>query len=73
MYTNMTEDLARGACEQFLNNTQNDLHEENCVGSSSILKALDICLQNNFFKFNGKTYQQKHGVGTGIKWGNLRI
>ena len=37
------------------------------MSATSIMEALDICLKNNVFKFNDKVYQQKSGVGTGIK------
>ena len=37
------------------------------VKSQSILEALDLCLKNNIFAFNGKNYQQIGGVGTGVK------
>ena len=69
MYNNMTEELARGACSKFLHSFQvSGSNEENSVSVSSILKALDICLKNNFFKFNEKIYHQKEGVGTGVKF-----
>ena len=38
------------------------------VTTGSILKALDLCVRNNYFKFNGQVYQQTGGVGTGIKY-----
>ena len=31
------------------------------------VSAFDLCLRNNFFKFNEKLYQQRGEVGTGIK------
>ena len=37
------------------------------VRTESILKALDLCLDNNLFSFNEKFYQQVGGVGTGVK------
>ena len=37
------------------------------VSTNSILAALDLCLNKNFFKFNEKIYKQIRGVGTGIK------
>ena len=35
--------------------------------SPRFLKALDLCIRNNYFEFNGKIYKQTGGVGTGIK------
>ena len=31
------------------------------------MAALEICIENNFFKFDSNNYQQSGGVGTGIK------
>jgi hypothetical protein len=41
--------------------------DEDEVSPRSLLKALKICIQNNYFSFNDKIYHQKGGVGTGIK------
>ena len=59
----MSEELGRGSCKTFLEN----MNSETKVSASSILKALDLCIKNNFFQFNGKIYQQTGGVGTGVK------
>jgi hypothetical protein len=67
MYNNMTENLGRGACLEYVNGRNVDPDEEENVSADSIMKALDLCLRNNFFKFNEKLYQQRGGVGTGIK------
>ena len=67
MYNNMTEDLARGACKNYLEGGRSGNPENLKVKTESILAALDLCLKNNFFKFNDKIYQQIGGVGTGIK------
>lgn len=51
MYNNITEDLGRGACKKYLEtrNSQGGLNvsnlDENSVSTSSILKALDICMK----------------------------
>ena len=69
MYTNMTEDLGTGASKRFLDK-KNQLvaeNDEKLVTAGSILKALNLCIKNNYFQFNGKTYKQKGGVGTGVK------
>ena len=31
------------------------------------MKALDLCIKNNYFEFHGKVYKQVGGVGTGVK------
>ena len=73
MYNNMTQDLGRVACKEYLEGgrrvgDQETGDQENMnVTSESILKALDLCLSSNFFSFNDKVYQQEGGVGTGIK------
>ena len=73
MYNNITEDLGYAAVKKFLvkrDEQSADVDQnldEKLVPGSSIMEALDICLKNNFFQFNGKVYHQKNGVGTGIK------
>ena len=37
------------------------------VSTVSLLAGLDLCINNNYFQFNKKVYQQTGGVGTGIK------
>ena len=37
------------------------------VTTNSILQALDLCMKNNFFEFNGRIFKQTKGVGTGLK------
>ena len=66
MYNNMSEDLGTEACREYLE-SRNFQGDGNHVSSNSILTALNLCLKNNFFSFNGKVYKQIHGVGTGIK------
>ena len=67
MYNNMTDELAGGACKEFLEGGRGGDQENLKVKTESILKALDLCLKSNYFEFNGKMYQQTGGVGTGIK------
>ena len=67
MYNNMTDELAGGATKDFLEGGRCGTPEILKVETDSILTALDLCLKNNFFKFNDKIYQQTGGVGTGIK------
>ena len=67
MYNNMTDELAMGASKEFLEGGRVADPEMLKVKTKSILDALDLCLRNNFFKFNDKIYQQIGGVGTGIK------
>ena len=68
----MTEDLALGGTKTYLEKRQQvgggalDLDEDK-VTPDSILEGLDICLKNNFFKFNEKSYKQISGIGTGLK------
>ena len=70
MYNNMTEELAGNASKDYLQNGRGaNVSEENlAVQTSSILEALEICLNNCVFTFNDKLYQQTGGVGTGIKF-----
>ena len=35
--------------------------------TNSVLAALELCLENNYFQFDSKIYKQKRGVVTGIK------
>ena len=37
------------------------------ASTTSILSALELCIRDDFFKFNSKVYKQTGGVGTGIK------
>ena len=69
MYTNMNLDLGRSACKEFLDSRLTGTGDPDTlkVNTKSILEALDLCVSNNFFHFNSKIYQQKGGVGTGIK------
>ena len=72
MYTNMSLDLGKSACKDYLDsrftNTDVQLEPDALkVTTKSILEALDLCVKNNFFLFNSKIYKQKDGVGTGIK------
>jgi hypothetical protein len=72
MYNNITEDLGLGAVKKYLDcrQYQGDKNYANTdpeVSTNSFTEGLKLCLGNNFFKFNGKIYKQKGGVGTGIK------
>ena len=67
MYNFMSEELAVGACKEFLQGRRAGDPENMKIKTESILKALDLCLKSNFFEFNDKIYQQTGGVGTGIK------
>ena len=64
MYNNMTEEVGTEACKTYLQSRSVD--EKESMSTNSILKALELCIRNNFFEFNGKIYHQKGGVGTGI-------
>ena len=68
MYNNVSEDLATGACNLFL---ESDIFQKdggnNSVSPNSILLALDLCLKSKLFNFNGKAYKQIGGVGTGVQ------
>ena len=67
MYNNMTKDLARVATSEYLVEGRLADTESMKVNTQSILEALDLCLENNIFSFNGNKYRQKGGVGTGNK------
>jgi len=56
----MPKQLGRVACEQYLNS-----REEKSISTKSIMSLLDLCLDNNYFEFNDKTYIQKEGVPIG--------
>ena len=67
----LSEELGISASKEFLDSryTQGGrgAEDELKVTTGSILKALELCIRNNFFKFNEQVYQQTGGVGTGIK------
>ena len=68
MYNNINEELGRGSCKEYLESRNlGGGSEEELVTTKSILEALDLCIKNNFFQFNGKIYKQEGGVGTGVK------
>ena len=71
MYNNMTEELGMGACKDYLENRVSNggggSDDKEKVTVSSVLEALELCMKNNYFQFNGKIYHQTKGVGTGIK------
>ena len=68
MYNNMTEAVGFKACKNYLEGRDSQGEEnEQFVSTESILEALRICVQNNFFQFNEKIFHQKEGVGTGMK------
>ena len=67
MYNNMTEEVGVAACKRYLETRISSGMDDDEVSPRSLLKALQICIQNNFFEFNEKIYHQKGGVGTGIK------
>ena len=54
-------------CSQYLHGGIAGDQEASNVKPESILKALDLCLENNVFSFSDKKYKQVGGVGTGIK------
>ena len=54
-------------CKKYLETRTSSGMDEDEVSPRSLLKALKICIQNNYFSFNDKIYHQKGGVGTGIK------
>ena len=63
MYNNITEEVGYPACKNFLEeNDSQGVEREDSVSSESALKALRICIQNNFFQFNEEIYHQKEGV-----------
>ena len=72
MYNNMDLDLGTKACKEFLDSryTNNNLsfsEDELEVSTQALLDALELCVNNNFFKFNSQVYKRAGGVGTGIK------
>ena len=68
MYNNITEELGKSSCQNYLQSrTGQSANEEADVSTTSLMEGLDLCLKNNYFSFNGKIYRQLGGVGTGIK------
>ena len=69
MYNNMSEELGTEATKEFLSKRINQGGQggDSFVSTESILKALELCLKSNNFKFNNKIYKQISGVGTGVK------
>ena len=72
MYNNITDELGMGAARTYLDarisqSGENYLTQDPKVSTNSLMTGLEICLKNNYFKFNEKIYKQKGGVGTGIK------
>ena len=72
MYSNMSLDLGKSASKEYLdsrytNNSCVDDQDSLKVTTKSILDALELCVKNNYFKFNSQVYKQAGGVGTGIK------
>ena len=68
LYNNMSKGLGTGACKEYLESriSQED-GNESFVSSTSLLSALDLCLESNIFTFDEKIYRQVNGVGTGVK------
>ena len=60
LYPSMPKHLGRVACEKYLNS-----REDKTISTKSILSLLDLCLDNNYFEFNDRTYIQKEGVPIG--------
>ena len=69
MYNNITEDLGKSACRQYLDSRAVvGTQTESCkVKTPTLMEGLDLCIKNNFFTYNGKIYRQIGGVGTGVK------
>ena len=68
MYLSITEDIGVEACKDYLNSRDfSNLDEELKVKTENILEALNLCIKNNYFKFNNNTYRVKEGVGIGQK------
>ena len=49
MYNFMSEELAVGACKEFLQGRRARDPDNMKIKTESILKALDLCLKSNFF------------------------
>ena len=66
IYSNMTENLGTGSCRAFLERRQQQggQGDEHLVSANSILKAIELCIKNNYFEFEGKIYKQIGGVRT---------
>ena len=71
LYPSMPKTLARPACHKYLN-SRPELEDSSLIGgkqkpvsTTSVMKCLDICLDNNYFEFNDKIYHQHGGVAIG--------
>ena len=60
MYNNMTEEVGTEACKAYLQSRS--LDEKESMSTNSILKALELCIRNNFFEFNGKFTTRRVGL-----------
>ena len=51
IYSNMTENLGTGSCRAFLERRQQQggQGDEHLVSANSILKAIELCIKNNYF------------------------
>ena len=73
MYNNITLDLGMGAAKGYLDTRPAhtyggaDENSDPFVTTETLMEGLDLCIQNNYFEYNKKTYKQVGGVGTGIK------
>ena len=68
MYNNITDELGMGAARTYLDarisqSGENYLTQDPKVSTNSLMTGLEICLKNNYFKFNEKIYKQKGGDG----------
>ena len=62
MYGLMPLALSKRGCKKYL-----DSRAEKVPPTRKVLKALDLCQQNNVFDFDGQLYRQVEGHGTGQK------
>ena len=73
MYNNITRDMGIQAAQKFWESrTANPSCDwgknlDPDISTDSLLEGLSLCLDSNYFEYEGKIYKQIGGVGTGVK------
>ena len=62
MFPNIPKEFGMQECKKHLDARENPIFSTECI-----LKAIEICLQNNIGDFNDTTYRQKKGTAMGPK------
>ena len=62
MFPNIPKEFGMQECKKHLDRRENKIFSTDCI-----LKAIEICLENNIGNFNDVTYRQKKGTAMGPK------